>query len=376
MDQNSHGQFLWILQMKNQVQVSALWIRGTLDPHPVWKTFLAPPQLQIQGVSHLQNQVKEHPSFVWCAVNDQKMRVLYMDAWDIRYVAILVQRNCGRNRQGAQSVDGRWSGLSKSFKPRIRNHDRRLAPCIKIVGFCFWFDLFTAVCCMYVGQKGCRKSTEDAWFIRKRRRRSSKLSEPWIKKCDKRLNPCNNIVSFCFWVEFCYNLAFNAWSNDSGVQANLCFQNSVLKNTLTKELNQISSHLQIDAICICSSIHYNQSFIFYNVQHYIIILFIKMIKNQWINSDKLAYIHTHFFLFSCFALIRWLTQWLCSIKSAFHKEKLKVEAKQVNWKSTKYSRNTTAFMTRFFPSFFGWGMGKSWKLKRTQQKSHWFKFRI
>lgn len=231
MDQNSPVQFLWILQMKNPVQVSALWIRGTLDPHPIWKTFPALLQRQIQGFPYLQNPVKELPSFAWCAVNDQKMQVLYMDAWDIRYVAILVQRNCGRNRQGALSVDGRWSGLSKSSKPRIRNHDRRLAPCIKIDGFCFWVDFSTAVCCMYVGQKGHRNSTEDAWFNNKRWRGPFKLSKPWIKNDDKRLDPYFDIVSFWFWFGFCNALAFIALSNHSGVQAGQnCFQNSVLKH--------------------------------------------------------------------------------------------------------------------------------------------------
>ena len=74
----------------------------------------------------------------------KSMILTYVNLSSFRYVAILVQRNYGRKRQGARSVDGRWSGLSKSSKPRIRNHDRRLAPCINI-SFWFWFDFSMTV---------------------------------------------------------------------------------------------------------------------------------------------------------------------------------------------------------------------------------------
>lgn len=140
-----------------------------------------------------------------------------------------------------------------------------------------------AVCCTYVGQKGCRKSIGDAWFIDKRWRRSSEFSKPWITNDDKRLDTNFDNVSFCFWVGFCNALAFIARSKHSGVLAGQkCFQNSVLKHHhiihIPKKTRKLSSHLQIYTFIFAQLDIITKSL-------FAIRLFIEMIINQWINLN-------------------------------------------------------------------------------------------
>jgi len=109
------------------------------------------------------------------------MPALFTDAWDIRYVAILVPRNCGKSKQSARFVGGRWSGLSKSSKPRIRKHDQSLASYCNIVSFGFWIYFHTSVadCCMCVVQKARIRGNQ---INERRRSRFCKFSKPCIKK--------------------------------------------------------------------------------------------------------------------------------------------------------------------------------------------------